>query len=122
MIETVKVAATPRPTGFLWFFRNGDSWHAPEINNGEPYLPDVKQQWLRDFYWFWRNPIGNFMGFVIGVEGHDYTVTGRAPVMLTTLRDANPPRYGWGWAILRCGVTRRIERCPPLPSVLPSSS
>lgn len=103
MIETIKVSASPYPTGFMWWFRNGDSWHAPEINNGLPYLPDVKAQWLRDFYWFCRNPIGNFMGFVIGVEGFDYTATGPAPVMLTTLYDATPKRYGWHWSIIKCG-------------------
>ncbi len=100
MIETIVVPATPRPTGFLWFFRNGDSWHAPEINNGSPYLPDVKAQWLRDFYWFCRNPIGNLMGFVLGFEGSGYTVRGPAPVMLTTLYDATPPAYGWKWSVI----------------------
>ncbi len=44
------------------------------------------------------------MGFVVGFEGRGYVVTGKAPVMLTTLYDANPPQYGWktclinGWA------------------------
>ncbi len=100
MIETVVVPATPRPTGFLWFFRNGNTWSAPETNNGLPYLPDVNVQWLRNFYWFCRNPLGNLMGFVIGFEGSGYTVRGPAPVMLTTLYDANPPQYGWKWSII----------------------
>lgn len=106
MIETVSVQATPWPKGFLWFLRNGDSWSAPETNNGLPYLPDVKAKWLRNFYWFCRNPLGNLMGFVLGVEGYDYTVTGPAPVLLTTLYDAQPPRYGWHWSIIRCGWAR----------------
>ncbi len=100
VIETVYVPATPKPTGFLWWFRNGDSWHAPEINNGEPYLPNVRNQFLRDFYWFCRNPIGNFMGFVIGFEGKGYWVKGPAPVLLTTWYDANPHQYGWKWSII----------------------
>lgn len=108
MIETVFVPATPRPTGFLWFFRNGDNWHAPEINQAndgpQPYLPNIKNQLLRDFLWFCRNPIGNFMGFVVGVEGYDYTVTGPAPVLLTTLYDIR--QYGWKWSVIKCGWLR----------------
>jgi hypothetical protein len=100
MIETVDVPATPYPTGFLWFFRNGDSWHAPAINNGAPYLLGIGNQALRDFLWFCRNPIGNFMGFVVGFEGRGYTVSGPAPVMLTTLYDATPPAYGWKWSVI----------------------
>jgi hypothetical protein len=98
MIETVSVPATPYPTGFLWFFRNGDSWSAPAYNNGVPYLPTISNQALRNFLWFCRNPIGNFMGFVIGFEGTNYTVTGPAPVLLTTLYDAN--QYGWKWSVI----------------------
>ncbi len=100
MIETVHVGATPRPTGFMWWFRNGDSWHAPIINNGLEYLPNVKNQFLRDFYWFCRNPIGNFMGFIVGFEGKGYTVRGPAPVLATTPRDEKPERYGWKWCVI----------------------
>ena len=46
------------------------------------------------------------MGFVVGVEGHDYTVTGPAPVLLTTLYDANPRQYGWKWSVIKCGWLR----------------
>src|SRR6266566_866125 len=59
MIETKVVPPTPYPTGFLWWFRNGDSWSAPEINNGQPYLPGTPQ-WQKNIYWAFRNPIGNF--------------------------------------------------------------
>lgn len=100
MIETVSVPATSRPTGLLWWLRNGDSWHAPAINNGAPYQPGITWQPLRDFLWFCRNPIGNFMGFVIGFEGTNYVVRGPAPVMLTTLYDAVPPAYGWKWSVI----------------------
>jgi len=100
MIETVQVRATTRPTGFLWFFRNGDSWHAPETNNGTPYLPNISNPWVRDFFWFCRNPVGNFMGFVIGFEGHDYVVWGPAPVLRTTGRDATPQVFGWKWCLI----------------------
>lgn len=115
MIETAYVGATPRPTGFMWWFRNGDSWHAPIINNGLPYLPETKSPWLRDFYWFCRNPLGNFMGFVVGFEGSGYTVSGEAPVMATTPRDEHPERYGWktctinGWAPFVAYNSARIE-------------
>jgi hypothetical protein len=100
MLETVTVPPQPYPTGLLWWFRNGDSWHAPLINNGVPYLPTISNQFIRDFFWFCRNPIGNFMGFVIGFAGTGYTATGPAPVMLTTWYDAVPPQYGFKWAFL----------------------
>lgn len=106
--ESVSVAAMPKPTGFLWWLRNGDSWHAPEMNNGEAYLPEVKNQWLRDFYWFWRNPLGNFMGFVVGVEGYDYVASGTAPVLATTGRDVSPQQMGWRWAVLKVGRWVRL--------------
>lgn len=96
----IKVPPTPYPTGFLWWFRNGDSWHAPEINNGQPYQPNIKNQVIRDTLWFFRNPIGNFMGFIIGFEGTGYTVRGNKDVMLTTLYDATPPRYGFNWSVI----------------------
>lgn len=40
------------------------------------------------------------MGFVIGFEGKGYTVRGNEDVMLTTLYDAVPPRYGFNWAVI----------------------
>lgn len=99
-IETVVVPPEPYPTGFLWWFRNGDSWHAPSENNGQPYLPSVQNQFLRDFIWFLRNPIGNFMGCVIGFGCSGFTVKGPRPVQLTTWRDARPPQIGWKWSII----------------------
>lgn len=98
--------ATPKPTGFLWWFRNGDNWHAPDINAAndgpQPYLPSIKWQPLRDFLWFLRNPIGNFMGFVIGVEGHDRTVYGPYGE-LTTLYDKSPHEYGYVYTVINVG-------------------
>jgi len=70
--------------------------------NGAPYLPAAKNVWLRRFYWFGcRNPLMNFVGFVIGVEDRNYSVTGSAPVLLTTGRDGQPQQFGWRWAIIR---------------------
>jgi hypothetical protein len=48
----------------------------------------------------------NFVGFVIGVEDRNYSVTGSAPVLLTTGRDSVPPIIGWRWAILSVGRLR----------------
>jgi hypothetical protein len=104
VIEEVVVPPTPYPKGTMWWFRNGDSWHAPTVNAAndgpQPYRPDIKNQFVRDFLWFCRNPIGNFMGFVIGFEGSGYTVRGPAPVLLTTLYDASPRQYGWKWSVI----------------------
>lgn len=100
MLEEKYFPPTPYPTGFMWWFRNGDSWHAPADNNGAPYLPSIQNQLLRDMIWFLRNPIGNFMGFVIGFEGTGYTARGSTPVDATTGRDIRPPQVGWRWATL----------------------
>lgn len=86
----------------IWWLMNGETWTAPLENNGEPYNSQVTNQFLRDFYWWCRNPCANFVGFVIGIEDRNYTVTGPAPVMETTLRDVG--RTGWKWAVLRTGL------------------
>lgn len=91
----------------LWWLVGPDGWNAPDINNGQPYLPGVTNVWLRRFYWFvCRNPLMNFVGFVIGIEDRNYYATGTAPVMRTTGRDCVPPQNGWRWAILKTGWLR----------------
>lgn len=110
--ETVQVTdRTPIPwttkINPIWWLHGPDGWNVPDINNGEPYLPDVKNIWLRRFYWFvCRNPLMNFVGYVIGVEDQNYTVTGTAPVMRTTGRDCDPIQEGWRWAVIKCGWLR----------------
>jgi hypothetical protein len=105
-IETVRMTdRTPVPLltklNPLWWLVGPDGWNVPDVNNGEPYLPDVKNVWLRRFYWFvCRNPLMNFMGMVVGVEDNNYTVIGTAPVLLNTWRDAQPRRTGWKWSII----------------------
>lgn len=106
MIETVQVTdrkLIPWTTKInpLWWLVGPDGWNVPDINNGEPYLPDVKNIWLRRFYWFiCRNPLMNFVGYVIGVEDRNYSVTGSYPVMCTTGRDCDPVQIGWRWAVI----------------------
>lgn len=90
----------------LWWLVGPDGWTVPEINNGSPYLPDVKNIWLRRFYWFFcRNPLMNFVGYVLGAEDKNYTVYGSAPVLKTTLRDADPPMTGWKWSVIVSGFS-----------------
>lgn len=106
-VETVKITdrvPIPLRTKIYppWWFHGPDGWDVPTINNGKPYLPNVRNIWLRRFYWFGcRNPLMNFVGYVVGVEDRNYTVTGSAPVMKTTGRDCVPPQQGWRWAIIR---------------------
>lgn len=106
MIETVFVPAdtdTINRDHWYWWLQTNDNgtWTAPTINNGEPYLPNVKQQWLRDFFWFCRNPAGHFVGAVIGVSRRGRWVTGPAPVKAVTAADLTPPGRGWRWAYTR---------------------
>lgn len=85
----------------LWWLVGPDGWNVPDVNNGAPYLPGVTSVWLRRFYWFaCRNPLMNFVGYVLGVEDNNYIAVGTAPVLLTTWRDATPPATGWKWAVL----------------------
>ena len=107
MIETVTMTdriEIPLSTKLnpIWWLHGPDGWNVPDVNNGKPYLPDVKNIWLRRFYWFvCRNPLMNFVGFVIGVEDRNYMVFGSDPVLKTTGRDCAPPQIGWRWAIIR---------------------
>jgi hypothetical protein len=107
MIETVTMTdRTPIPwykkLNPVWWLQGPDGWTVPDMNNGLPYLPEVTSQYLRIFYWFFcRNPLMNFVGYVIGVEDRNYTVTGTAPVLKTTGRDCTPPQYGVRWSIIK---------------------
>jgi hypothetical protein len=90
----------------LWWLVGPDGWTVPTINNGEPYLPEVTNQALRIFYWFFcRNPLMNFVGFIMGAEDKNYTVYGSAPVLATTLRDVSPPMTGWKWSVIVSGIS-----------------
>lgn len=85
----------------LWWLIGPDGLNVPDTNNGTPYLPDVKNVWMRRFYWFiCRNPLMNLVGYVLGVEDKDYTATGTAPVTRTTGRDCEPVQTGFRWAVL----------------------
>ena len=91
----------------IWWLHGPDGWEVPTINNGTPYLPEVKSVLLRRFYWFFcRNPLMNFVGYVIGVEDQNYSVTGTYPVLRTTGRDCEPQQLGWRWAVLSVGWAR----------------
>lgn len=105
MIETVEVKAEQAPdkSHWYWWLMSGNDYTAPLINNGQPYRPGVTNQTLRNILWWLRNPIGNFVGHVIGVQGRDRKVTGPAPVLAVTYADTVPPQRGWKWAITRTG-------------------
>jgi hypothetical protein len=91
----------------IWWLQGDNGWDVPDVNNGEPYLPEVKNLWLRRFYWFGcRNPLMNFVGFIIGVEDRNYTVVGSAPAMANTGRDCDPQQFGFRWAIIKTKYLR----------------
>lgn len=80
----------------LWLLQTGNNgFRAPDDNNGAPYWPEQKNQLVRNVFWWFRNPAGNLVGYVVGLGGRERTIRGEAPVMLTTWRDARPPRTGW---------------------------
>lgn len=106
MIETVHHDGGPpvpliKKINPLFWLVGDDGWNVPDMNNGAPYLPEVKNIWLRRFYWFiCRNPLMNFVGLVMGVGDRPYEAWGPAPVDATTGRDASPKQTGWRWALL----------------------
>ncbi|MHC2249993.1 hypothetical protein [Bradyrhizobium elkanii] len=90
----------------LWWLVGDDGWNVPDVNNGAPYLPEVTNIWLRRFYWFiCRNPLMNFVGYVLGVEDKNYWVYGSDQVLRTTGRDCTPQAFGFRWAVLDPGVS-----------------
>ena len=111
-IETVEITdRTPiewtKKVNPVWWLQGPDGWNVPDVNNGEPYLPGIENVWLRRLIWFGlRNPLMNFVGFVVGVEDQNYTVKGTYPVLRTTGRDCDPVQHGWRWAIITCGWRR----------------
>ena len=105
MIETVAVTdhvpVTPwtKKLNPLWWLQGPDGWTVPAVNNGAPYLPSISATWLRRLIWFGiRNPGMNFVGFIVGVEDRNYTVTGVAPALASTGRDCG--QEGWRWSVI----------------------
>lgn len=91
----------------LWWLVGPDGWEVPTVNNGEPYIPEVTNGFMRKFYWFiCRNPLMNFVAFVMGVEDKTYTVWGPKPVLAVTWRDVvDPVTTGFKWALLHTGFS-----------------
>lgn len=88
----------------LWWLQGPNGWDVPDVNNGAPYLPGWPYA-VRLFVWFFcRNPLMNFVGFVLGAEDRNYFAYGPVPVLATTLRDA-PPATGWKWSIIVTGLS-----------------
>lgn len=56
--------------------------------------------WKRQFFWWFRNPCANFVGFVIGVNDRNYSVTGIAPVEHGSLRDIGVTGFKWSYLSL----------------------
>lgn len=114
MIETIRIDGReliPWTTKInpIWWLQGPSGWTVPTVNNNSSYLPEVTNVTLRRFYWFvCRNPLMNFVGFVIGVEDRNYSVTGSAPVLKTTGRDCSPPQIGWRWAVLKVNPIIRL--------------
>lgn len=112
MLEEVFIPAdpaVPNKDHWYWWLMSGNSWTAPEINNGAPYLPSISNQLLRNVMWWLRNPVGNLFGAVLGVSYKDRWVTGPAPVKLVTWADAPyATNNKWKWAYTRLQKSDRL--------------
>ncbi|MGD9766596.1 MAG: hypothetical protein AB7U62_03050 [Pseudolabrys sp.] len=80
-------------------------WFGNEEGLDPGYMP-AWPRWKRHVFWFFRNFMFNFFRFVIGVEDRDLIVTGPEPVFLPVWHEAQPPRAGWKWAVIRVGWLR----------------
>jgi hypothetical protein len=71
----------------IWWFGNVDDPDPPDW-----YRPE---QPFRRFLWRLRNPLHNFVFYVVGVADKDFTRSGRYPA------DVFKPSPGWNWAVTR---------------------
>jgi hypothetical protein len=85
----------------IWWLQGDQGWTVPTVNNGAPYLPNVTNPILRAICWFTRNPLMNFVGYVIGVNDRNYAVVGSPQVQCVTGRDTTPPTMGWRWSYIK---------------------
>jgi hypothetical protein len=87
-----------------WCLVGPDGWTAPSFNDGgsgiEPYLPGVKNQFLRNFLWWCRNPAMNLAGFILGVEDKNYVIWASDNPLQNSGRDCQPSVDGLRWAVL----------------------
>lgn len=103
MIETVEVTGrTPvswtkkiNPWWWLWndLDQIPDQW----------YMPGANYYWRQTCWWF-RNHCANFVGFVIGVNDRNYSISGTVPVRDGSLADTGA--FGWKWSVIRFGWVR----------------
>lgn len=99
MIESIALPGEPRQPWWrkinpVWWLFNDQEPTAPDW-----YLPGSSATW-REIAWWLRNPAYNFFRYVVGIEDRPVTVTGPAPVLVTTAYEAWGT-YGWKWARLR---------------------
>lgn len=103
MIESKSWKGEPRKP--WWRKINPIWWFGNEEGLDPAYMPEWPV-WRRQVFWFFRNFMFNFFRFVVGVEDRDLCVTGPAPVFLPVWHEAQPPRTGWKWSIIRTGKVR----------------
>lgn len=89
----------------IFWLQNGweNGWRAPLSNNNEPYLPNIKNQLARNFFWFCRNPFANFVEFVIGVKDRNFVVYSTRPPANDTVPSDSGQRGFKASIIMLCG-------------------
>lgn len=85
----------------IWWFKNDEEPDPP----GD-YLP-MRPEWWRQIMWTVRNPIHNFVQYVVGVCDRNYYVVGNHPVWNSQLSDVG--LTGWKWSFVLVAI--------PLPYV-----
>ena len=84
----------------VWFAR----WKTgKEIPEGMSAYRQFNTNWVRHLVWGLRNPMHNFMFYVVGVSDRNYDLVGPKPVRVTLLSDldhVNRKLRGFQWKLL----------------------
>jgi hypothetical protein len=94
---------TGRKPVSIWWKLNPIWWLG---NTNEPwppswYLPQ-RPFWWRTLFWYCRNPIQNFLDFIVGVVDRNYEVVGPIPVTVTDWHDIG--QKGWKWCLIKTRI------------------
>jgi hypothetical protein len=93
-----------------WYYKINPIWwlgntYEQNLSQADWFMTG-KPQWLRWIGWQARNPLQNFRAVVLGVQDHNYTVVGRAPVLTVQRDDLEPPETGWQWCVIKMLIPR----------------
>lgn len=104
MAEEAVTGRTP----ISWTYKINPIWWFGNI--GDPTAPDWympgKPSWLRNIFWYLRNPLENFGSYVIGVADRNYTVYSNSPFPVMSNEPADVGKTGLKTSVIKLGLLR----------------